>query len=139
MRKIKRWRYYCDYCKKAGGSAYHIKKHERGCTANPNRVCGYCEASGDEQVDINVLTNVLKQHAESCNPATSDLWIPAIDKLREMTGNCPACILAAIRQSKLFGHNKGQYEEFNLYNFREEVGLFWAEINNNQLLAEHHY
>ena len=136
MKAKKRWRYYCDYCKKAGGSAHYIKKHERGCTANPNRICGYCEVSGDEQVDINDLTEVLIRFAETLDPKNDNDWSLAIAKLEEMTGNCPACVLAAIRQSKLFGHDEGQFQEFHLYDFKEESRKFWIEINNHNLARE---
>lgn len=40
MKVLLRKRYYCDYCKRAGGSRVHMEKHEKGCTNNPKRECG---------------------------------------------------------------------------------------------------
>ena len=138
MKAKKRWRYYCDYCKKSGGSAHYIKKHEKGCTANPNRICGYCETSGNAQVGIKELADVLRAFAELChlNPGDDNDWSPAIDALKEATNNCPACILAAIRQSKLFGHNESQFQEFHLYDFKKESRAFWSKINDDRLAKE---
>jgi hypothetical protein len=42
MKAVKRWRYYCDHCKKAGASPYHMRNHEESCTLNPARVCKLC-------------------------------------------------------------------------------------------------
>lgn len=69
-------RYYCDYCKKQGGSASHISRHEKRCTMNPDRECGVCD-----------LLGVAQDCANKC-----------LKWLREACDNCPACILAAIRQ-----------------------------------------
>jgi len=41
------WRYKCDFCKKSNCSGPSVKKHERGCTNNPARICGmhvHCKA-----------------------------------------------------------------------------------------------
>lgn len=40
MKTKRKLRYYCDWCKKSGGSKHHLAKHERGCTLNPRRVLG---------------------------------------------------------------------------------------------------
>ena len=37
MKAIKKWRYYCDHCKKSGASSFHMAAHERSCTLNPLR------------------------------------------------------------------------------------------------------
>ena len=92
MKTKMRPRYYCDHCPKGTGSASFMRRHERGCTANPARVCGFCGRNGDVQDLATIL--VTPQLAVSLNP-----WEGRMVALREATDNCPACILAAIRQS----------------------------------------
>lgn len=109
MRKKQVWRYYCDFCKKAGCSAYHIRNHEERCTMNPNRVCGMCRLMEQPQPELSVLIallppTIIKQEGDCLD------WIAwksdvdeeaALLKLREASGNCPACILATLRQAKI--------------------------------------
>jgi hypothetical protein len=89
-----RWRYYCDFCGKVGGSSYHMLNHERACTKNPDRVCGLCDLAELRQQPMPVLIEALGYgDAEG------------LERLRDAAGanevgkGCPACILAAIRQS----------------------------------------
>jgi len=111
MRKKRVWRYYCDFCKKAGCSSYHMKRHERRCTMNPNRVCGMCEIVGEAQPDLSELIKLLPnpKEYEGTWSMDGDEWISysgldeavaaALPALRDAANNCPACILAAIRQA----------------------------------------
>lgn len=101
MRAIKRWRYYCDFCKKATGTRHSMAKHEKGCTANPGRVCGLCALAGQPQRSMAEL--LAKAYELFDGIAIHDLCGPKGDEaakaFREFAGNCPACILAALRQS----------------------------------------
>jgi len=125
MHKIKRWRYYCDFCKKANGSAYHMRNHETGCTANPGRVCGMCRISGGLQIPMTELLGCIgKDGAES------------LKQLKAVTENCPACILAAIRVS---GVNELDPENpmttpnsYIVYDFKKESDSFWNCHNEAQ-------
>ena len=84
MKMVMRPRYYCDHCKKANGSAFAMKNHEKGCTANPLRRCGLCKhCDGAESLEA------LKVIALTGN----------LTELQEAAGHCPACMLAAIRQA----------------------------------------
>ena len=56
-------RYYRDFCKKSGGSAYHMRRHESACTANPNRQCGMCDGGGYDAADLPVLIALLPNAA----------------------------------------------------------------------------
>lgn len=47
MRRKPSYRYYCDYCKKSGGSGSAMAIHEKHCTMNPNRVCRFCATGAD--------------------------------------------------------------------------------------------
>lgn len=109
MRKKRVWRYYCDFCKKAGCSAYHLRNHEERCTMNPNRTCGMCKLLDQSQPALANLValmpaTVVKQEGDCAD------WIgwesnpeaqAALANLRKAAGNCPACILAALRQAKI--------------------------------------
>ncbi len=119
MTKKKVWRYRCDFCKKANCSSASIRKHERRCTANPNRVCGMCQVVGNEQVNLAGLIAL-------CKTANKYNAERILRNLQELTENCPACILAALRQS----HNTEYFVNSNYalrFDFKEECERFWKE------------
>jgi len=70
-----------------------MQKHESGCTANPNRVCGYCGRTRPVEELVRLLSS------------GGDHWKACMAVLREETRGCPGCILATIRQGK-FHHLK---------------------------------
>lgn len=129
-----RWRYYCDHCKKAGGSAGHLAKHERGCTNNPERVCGVCHRSGNGPSKPVVELVAALGIGDAAGMAA----------LRSVCDNCPACILAAIRQSKTLDHTPMEMSELPLavspgwyeFDFKAELAAFWQEINEERANAE---
>ena len=131
MKKVKRWRYYCEFCKKSGGHRYWIERHETGCTKNPKRICGMCHLVGNEQAKIEDLTKIISDHAK-IKSTESEGWISIsirdeaglIKKLRGATGDCPACILAALRQSEL------QDNPVVNFNFKDERDRFFDEYNS---------
>lgn len=120
MRTAKRWRYYCDHCTKVSGLRTAMEKHEKGCTLNPNRDCGICTiVSGGMPATTAELIALLPdpakfQRVESWDAGQDfggsgeytvtdddglrDATHAVLPKLRELTDNCPACILAALRQ-----------------------------------------
>lgn len=98
MRTAMRPRYYCDHCNKGSGSPSAMKRHERGCTANPQRVCGMCamqaEAGGDPPAPPrDELVRILdcSGFAEMCRAAN----------------DCPACILSALRTKNVMDDERG--------------------------------
>lgn len=132
MRTKKVNRYFCDFCKRSGGSAYHMRRHEVGCTANPERECGMCEPGGYDAAELPALVALLpdgheaQRHIDIAENAPLDradglggpfLWservacvgvleseitqavVVALPALREAATECPACMLAALRQS----------------------------------------
>lgn len=118
MRAVKRWRYYCDFCHKAKMVKNTMVKHELGCTLNPARVCGICRLLENVQVPIEELKAALE---------ADSVKIPV---LRELAGNCPTCILAAIRQ-----YNVGLHPEDTLspeFEFKKEMESFWKDYNESQ-------
>ena len=50
----------------------------------------------------------------------------AMEKLRSVTENCPACILATIRQMGI------PVPAINSFNFTEECKSWWADFNEAQ-------
>lgn len=86
-------RYHCDHCKKATLQRPAMERHEAGCTANPNRVCKMCR--------MNPHT-IQKPMAEIVALINSTDWEELKEpEIREFVGNCPACLLAGSRQSKV--------------------------------------
>jgi len=125
-----RWRYYCDFCRKSGGSGGHIARHERGCTLNPNRVCGLHERMRERQPSMPELVNALEAHGED--------WAAGMKDLRDLSENCPACILAAIRQSPklqaIIASDEFDGVDFPTadFDFRKELASFWDSVRAGQ-------
>lgn len=130
-------RYYCDFCKKAGQSKFHMAKHEERCTLNPCRVCRMCELSQGEQKPMAELLALLPElqtepeissedgHAYFHPDQTGDVN-DALKALRKATGNCPVCILAALRQKKLPVYAATDFD------FAAEMKATWDTINANE-------
>lgn len=115
------YRYYCEHCGKSSGSGGHMSRHEKSCTANPDRECRMCNSTRP----IGSLIEVLGDGDEA-----------GVMSLRYEAGGCPACMLAAIRQSGLQrpyevdGSGKMTDEGFSVeFNFKEEKDRWWKEKN----------
>ena len=141
--KVKRVnRYYCEYCKKAGCAGGHMRKHEERCTLNPNRICGMCQLLGQNQSDINRIIKLLPNPEDYRNKTVEydsfngleEAVAKILPKIREETGNCPACIMAVFRQGKIHVPTvKG-------FNFSDECKAIWADINEqNRQDNYYHY
>lgn len=88
MKQKKVWRFYCDHCKKAGGGKRAMETHERHCTLNPERECRVCAL-------------VHGAHPRPMPELIAALNEGGYKKLREASSECPACILARLRQIAL--------------------------------------
>lgn len=143
-KRIVRTRYYCSFCEAAGRLKGFWTKpraecHERGCTANPDRICGLCGEVAEliggksEQRPISELVAALSEDKPN--------W--GFDELRRLANNCPACILAALRQTPIrhgmstedWWEWMGQFD----FDFKKELDSFWQEQNNAKLENEIHY
>lgn len=136
LKKVLRYRYYCEFCGKVGGSGGHIRKHEEACTKNPSRVCRMCRMMGNEQPSIELLTAMLpnpqeyvRRHFSENGSECGWLYVgleSAVEKsfpaLRDATGNCPACLMAALRQ-------KGIPVPCSPLKFSEECKEIWDSVN----------
>lgn len=141
MRQAKRWRYYCDFCKKSGGRKDIIVKHERGCTARPDRICGLCDHRGEVQPELTALTGFIDTYCKDLPrydiyldsvrmrdrdmiSVSSDKLDPMVEELGKLANECPACMLAALRQAKT--------ETYSNFKFKERLDAWWAEENANR-------
>lgn len=133
IRKVNK--YYCEFCKKTNCSRSSISKHEKRCTNNPNRECGMCKTLGNSQPKLEDLIFYLKNNIKENK---SKFYYPKdevdlfygfdinLDEFRTKAGNCPACMLAAIRQAKI------PVPATN-FDFKKECESFWTEINDTKL------
>lgn len=115
MTKKKVNRYYCDFCRKAGCSSGHMKKHEKHCTANPNRACRLCQTPHRDFAS-------LRKFVEGINEQPDEPVGEIPKELRDAVGNCPACILATLRQE--------QGRHVYTFDFKKELEAWWAEKND---------
>lgn len=132
MRSRLRRQFYCDHCKKSGASRFHMEKHERGCTNNPDRVCGVCAYVGTVQ-----------QTREALTAAAGE----GIKALRELAESCPACMLtgvrtwlkaynsdpAALNDQACLSPTDPRYPifcELSEWKYAEERRDFWADVSD---------
>lgn len=121
MKTVKKNVYYCEYCNKRSLSAFHMKSHELHCTANINRICGFCGSKMNLTNEIELLKGSFK----IVDADNDDLFSPekvvwtngkeiTIDDILSMTDGCPACTLSVLRLSgmhlEVFGWD-WKYEE----------------------------
>lgn len=124
-------RYRCDHCRKTSGSAPAMKRHESGCTANPQRRCGMCKQN--QHTPLPDLIAALGAGDKA-----------GVDALRDAAEGCPACMLAAIRQSGLqrattFGPEGIEDDGFRVpFDFNAEKESWWADRNDEYDAACHH-
>lgn len=106
MKRKRVWRYYCDFCKKSNCSGPSISDHEAHCTMNPDRRCGMCRQNNKHALPIAILKDAL---------------LINLDALRSTCAECPACTLAAIRQS---GKSPSDYD----YDYTAACEQFWVDL-----------
>ena len=99
-------------------------KHEIHCTMNPNRTCRMCWAAEIKQKPMEELRGALGEGG--------------IDKLTNIAGGCPACILSALRQSgRIFPGVL--LEDGKTWEFRKEAIKFWDKVNGKNWEREMEY
>lgn len=154
MRAVKRWRYYCDFCKKVSGLRSAMEKHEKGCTLNPKRDCGICgflNTGGAALADLMaLLPDPAKfkrmeswdageefggsgEYEVTDDQALRDATHAVLPKLRELTDNCPACILAALRQKGI------PVPVVTDFNFTEDMKAAQESMQAHRAEQEPHY
>ncbi len=120
--------------------------HEKHCTLNPQRECRFCTIISGSTTSIEEMLKVMPniedyKLLEDDNICDSNFQIEtfsgldealkkAIDKIRELSDNCPCCILATLRQCNLHMH------AFKIFNYKKEVEEFWSEFNKREFELE---
>lgn len=124
-------RYFCGFCDKKSLRAWSMEKHERHCTMNPARTCRVCPLiarwfpSESPRIHLTVpeLQKLLDPPHWYANISV-DEFAERIKPLREATGNCPACILSALRQQGITREQS--------YEYKDEVTELWARIDETE-------
>ena len=126
MRTAMRPRYYCDHCNKGNGSPSAMKRHERGCTLNPQRVCGMCKMLAEEGGPApapprDELVRVMDAHGFAA--------------MCKVAGDCPACILAALRTKNFKGDAEsppgvlGPEDGREVWSYKQAKDAWWRGWN----------
>ncbi len=130
-------RYYCEFCKKSGGHAGYMRKHESRCTLNPDRQCGFCGLVEDwVQPKMEIMLDVLPDISIFTIDIDTDFPLydsdkvtkssnEALEELRKIS-DCPGCIMAAIRQKGI------PVPLVTDFNFKEESKRAWSDFNESQ-------
>lgn len=139
MKKKMVWRYWCDFCRKGGCSAFAARSHELHCTLNPKRECRICKNAGTTNKGLKYLIVLarndleeLKSLDEELQPASTPEEV--VNRMMDAAEYCPMCVFAAIRQS---GMNKYVTDEGTLrvvreplpFDLKKELEKFWKEQN----------
>jgi len=116
-------RFYCEHCGKGGQSARWILWHEAACTKNPNRVCRYCGERGIPFVGIERPTEQSLAEVNELGPNSREFKAD-VEKALKATDECPACTLAALRDS-------GWPMWVFPFEFKEVKAAWWEERNGD--------
>jgi hypothetical protein len=119
-------------------------RHESACTLNPNRRCNVCNMLvgtdrdlPGKQWDVALLVGMLPKAEDLFEfspagneaghgyfpPRASPIINECLPALREACNNCPACILAAIRQAKI------PVPCATDFSFTDEMKAVWQIVN----------
>ena len=136
MRGKLKWRYWCDWCKKARNSKAAMVLHENRCTLNPERECGVCRSEKLSPQPLAYLKAVARNDPAELATLDADdemggrLQIATaqglVDELMDLADGCPACVFAALRQTGRLAYQE-EKEPFSMVSFRyqHEMQEFW--------------
>lgn len=100
MRTAMRPRYYCDHCNKGNGSPSAMKRHESGCTKNPQRICGMCKIQEEDGGP---------EAAPSRDELVKIMDADGFKAMCAAANDCPACILSALRTKNYMDDETGPW------------------------------
>lgn len=120
-------RYYCEHCNKGNGSPSAMRRHERGCTLNPQRICGMC--------------SLLAREGGPRPAPPRDVLVQTMDAdgfkaMCELANDCPACILAALRTKNYAGDAEtppgvlGPEDGRQDWSYTQAKTAWWNEFNS---------
>ena len=127
MKAVMRKVYYCDFCKARRFRVDAMELHEKHCTANPNRICRVCDTVGFNPAvleELKALMPVVTEHPEpeAAYGALADKAVAAFPALSAAADGCPACILAALRQTRTAGFIAG-----DTWDYKKAMASVWAD------------
>lgn len=114
-----------------------MARHERGCTANPNRECGICKHLESIPEPLAKLVEFVKLHGEPVPDLPegvepySTIGKEELQALRQLADGCPACMFAALRQAKTFTDQTAHFD------FKAELKSVWSDINDARSAREY--
>lgn len=140
MKKVIKPVYYCDHCNKRGLSASAMTKHEKYCTANPNRQCRLCELTeGSVTPNLKEIIELFKKTfhiTEIDHDGGGKSYFFHWDKkvtpkdILDMVDGCPACALTIVRLSGLAGPEVPR-NEFD-FDYKKSIEEFWNKRNSEE-------
>ena len=127
MKTKKVTRYYCDHCGKGGFRKPDMLNHESTCNMNPHRACYLCELPANKVDFENIATQMRERtdvYFESDEPQDDGSMITtskdAIAWLSNQVHGCPACILSALRQGKIYAFDAFNYKDCKVEYYQEK-------------------
>lgn len=126
MREVLKKVYYCDFCKKKSPrSGKDIIRHEKGCTRNPDRVCGLCNRV-DVKFYIEKFKRIIKLNTKEIYGFNSTEKRESIFRwIDSLMDGCPNCILTILRCAEFYVADfnyKERYEVWLKENWSDGVG-----------------
>jgi hypothetical protein len=128
-KKITRVRAWCDYCKKGIWSVKKMEVHEAHCTMNPNRVCRVCKTLLlQESTSLQELLAICKVAVPEPKTIGITGTVPESlhINLRRAAQKCPACEMAALRQSGI------PCPAVPGFDFTAEMKAIWQDVNESK-------
>ena len=127
-------RYTCDFCKKNMYSKGGMTRHELRCTLNPNRKCSVCALqegwAEDHQGLAEIIALIPLPNFEQLGPLWHEYYqehlLPKMPEIRAAAANCPACLMAAFRQSRI------PLSMLPCFNFTEEMEVIFKRKNEER-------
>lgn len=108
----------CEHCGKTKtNNRPWMERHEQGCTANPNRRCGFCNRQWPEDRMNPPLEPFTFEQWEAMNDLLAAKTISALEEAYSISGEeppCPGCIIAELRQTQRTG-----WAEFSCWDFNK--------------------
>ena len=110
-----------------------MRRHERGCTLNPQRVCGMCKMLADEGDT---------QFAPPRDELVRIMDARGFKAMCEAANDCPACILSALRTKNVmdpeFGPGvAGPADGREAWSYKQAKDAWWRGWNS--AAAERNY
>lgn len=118
MKARRVWRYTCDFCRKSGMRKDAIAAHEARCFCNPARKCTMCEDMQEPLAELMALFEGAEQETVQT----------FVDKVETAAHGCPACTVAAIRQTPHLDtiHENTTFDGVSL---PDSHGRLWVNYN----------